>query len=475
VRATTVLLISYEFPPKGGTQAQSTAKMAKALADIGWSVDVLTVSDPPASIQDEPLLHEVAGSLRIHRAFSLEPTRIVQAVRRLRCAIRLAARQGKQGENPGVESPPPTGAAPQSGSRGYTSLPRWAIQGIQALFWPDEKVGWLPWAVAEGLRSARTRGGAPTFSSILAVGPSFTSYLVAERLAKRLGIPWVADLRDPLYGGYFFKPLTPIHVRLQRVFETRVVCGADHVLVVTQPMKDEILERHPALAHKITVVPNAFDPADFASPPPPPRPGFVVAYVGTFQATIKPDTFFDALVALRDGRQSAWQDLRVRLVGARDPDTREAIRVRGLEDVVECAGFVPHTDAVQEMRAADALLFVLGPEPASRGIQTSKLPEYLASQRPILALIPEGAAADALRRYGLAEIVPPDSVAGTVQALLRLHEARKDPRIRRPNMELVNEYDRRRQAAHVGEILLDLVRLYDARKGGREDLLPGVN
>jgi hypothetical protein len=66
------------------------------------------------------------------------------------------------------------------------------------------------------------------------------------------------------------------------------------------------------------------------------------------------------------------------------------------------------------MKDADALLLLI---PRAGGLGTSvlsgKLFEYLAAERPVLALVPpEGIAADLLRSTGFARIADPDDVAG---------------------------------------------------------------
>ena len=53
---------------------------------------------------------------------------------------------------------------------------------------------------------------------------------------------------------------------------------------------------------------------------------------------------------------------------------------------------------------------------------SGKVFEYLAAERPILALVPpEGAAADLIRETGAGVVVAPDDVDGMVAALSDLH------------------------------------------------------
>jgi glycosyltransferase involved in cell wall biosynthesis len=473
--------VSYEFPPKGGTQSQHVAALAGGLARRGWAVQVLTVADPPTFLLDAGLLADLPAGVVVHRAWSAEPTRALQWLRRR--GFRAPAKAGADAG--------PAGAEEGAGSRGYTALPRWAIRGVQAFFVPDEKIGWSPFAQA---LAGRVAARAP-FLAVVSVGPPFSSHAVARSIARRSAVPWLADLRDPIVGGYFFKPLTPINAWLLERFERGVVQGAAGLLAATGGIRDGIVARHPEAAGRVRVVPNGFDPAAFrramrragAGRPggsastsveaaatgdvaPVPHEGFVVAYVGTFQGTIRPDVFLAAVsrLALQDPA-GFGADVRVRFVGARDGETDAAVRVSGLEGVVERTGFVTHDEAIAAMLAADALLLVIGPEPEGLQILTSKLPEYFAAGRPVLALVPpDGAAAESVLRSGNGAVVRPDDVEGTVAALATLYADWRAGRRSTTSPAVVAEFDR--------EVLLDgldaqLCALVGSSSAGREQRL----
>jgi glycosyltransferase involved in cell wall biosynthesis len=428
-----LLFIAYEFPPKGGTQAQHAAKLAIALAEQGWDITAIAVADPPTALLDPGLEQETAEKVRIERAWSLEPTRLVQALRR---------RRGASSESTQASAPPVAPPGSSGGSeRGFSGMPRWAIRGVQALFVPDEKVGWTPYVIRLGERLHRE---AP-FDAIFATGPPFSAYRAARVLSKHLGIPYVADLRDPIVEGYFFKPLTAANDAAIRRFEKRTVDSAALVVVLIPQLRDAILSRVAAAPEKFFVYPNCFDPADFASPPPAAAEGFTVSYGGAFQATIRPDTFLAAVAQLRDSDPQFARDIRVRFVGPLDTETAEAIERTGTVDVVERTGFVTHAEAVAAMRSSAVNLLVLGPEEASKGIVTSKLPEYLAAERPILALVPsDGVAADMIRAASAGEIVQPLDVDGAAGALQRLHGAWTRGEMTTPDPTAVAAYDRDR-------------------------------
>jgi glycosyltransferase involved in cell wall biosynthesis len=182
-----------------------------------------------------------------------------------------------------------------------------------------------------------------------------------------------------------------------------------------------------------------------------------VSYVGTFQLAVRPDDLLAAVAILRKD-PVVGADLRVRFVAPLDPQTDQAIRRYGLGDAIERTGLVGHEEAVRQMLAADVLVLVLGPGAESAGILSGKLPEYLAAGRAVLAIVPEGVAADTIRRANAGEVVAPGDVEGIAAALRRLHAAWKSGALPRPDSTVVSEFDRSRNVARLDAALRGIVR-----------------
>lgn len=435
-----VLLVSYGFPPVSRVNSQGAAKQARGLAERGWEVHVLTVADPPTFLFDPSLAEDLPAGVIVHAAWSLEPTRVFQLLRRV------------SGREKAVRGPAETSAAAR---RNYTSLPQWAVTMFRSLFFPDEKIGWSPWAVGAAVRLHREL----RFDAVISTGPPYSDHVIGRRIARRTGVPWLAVLMDPVVGCYAFPPVTRLHGRLFRRLERAIAREASAIAIATRPWAQELVERNPGCRERVFLFPNSFEPGAFEGPPPAGHDGFLVAYVGTFQLSIRPDDLLDAAVSLKRDPGIAG-DLRVRLVSPLDPQTDEAVAARGLEDFVERTGLVEHAEAVAEMRGADVLVLILGPEPASKGILTGKLPEYLAAGRPVLAIAPEGVATATIRRAGAGDHAEPGDVAGVESVLRRFHADWRAGRVPGPDPAVVSEFDRSRTVARLGDAL-------DALREGR--------
>jgi len=470
-----LLFITYEFPPKGGPGVQRPLATARYLAEAGWDVTVLTVADPPTSLRDDALLAGLPEAVRVERAWSVEPTRVVQAVRRVGSRLgsgRMGAfvRRLRNGLASVPVSPDPSRAAEQEEcgaggiagggpasapvSRGYTRLSPGAIRAVQALFVPDEKYWWTPFAVRLGKRLHREAA----FDCILASGPPFTALGVARRLSRACGIPWVADLRDPITDGCFFRPLTPLHRSLMYAFERRVLRSAARVITVTEGMREAIGQRLPDVLAKVKTITNGFDQRVFAGPAPVSPADFELAYVGTFQRPISPEVLLTAFAEARTRNPAFSARARIAFIGARDAATDAAVAASGLADVVQRTGFVPHRQAIERMRAASVLLLFLGSGPENRLNLSGKLPEYLGADRPVLALVPpDGVAADVVRRSGAGWVLAPDDVEGTTAALLEAFAAWQTGTLPRPDPAVVASFERSRLVAETGQLLTAVV------------------
>lgn len=442
-----VLIITYEFPPKGGPGVQRCLKFAKFLPEQGWRPIILTISDPPAAVRDESLLAELPPEAMLFRSYSLEPTRAFLATKR------LIGRRRRDGEEVEMSQP----SQIEEGKRNLTGLPTWAIKGIQALFVPDEKIGWYPWAKREGRRIIDAHRPEVIMSS----GPPNTAHVIAAALKRETGIPYVADFRDPWVGNFFLKPPTPLHAWFNRRLERRVVEAADKVISISETMTEGFISCYAEEdASKFITLTNGYDLDDFPGPDELGRSGrrpFVLIYTGTFYGTITPEPLFAAVRGLIDSGAIDPGEFEIEIVGPAEADTGRLIDRFELDSIVQRPGFKPRADALRDLAAADCALLVLGPEPASTLILTTKIFEYLAARKPILALVPEGDAAKLIKEAGAGLVVHPRDIESIAAALMELIAGhRRGQPLVSYHDKVVERFDRRRLTARLATVFSDV-------------------
>ncbi len=289
--------------------------------------------------------------------------------------------------------------------------------------------------------------------------------LLALRLARASGLPWVADYRDlwtenPGYAAADWRRA------IDRRAEARWLRRAAGVVTVTPSWQQRLAGRLGARC-PVACIPNGYDEADFAGLPAPTGSAlagdvFRLVHTGTFYGPRDPGGLLDGLALYLRSAAPTARPLRLRLVGT--IGSRFAERLAQFETehpgVVELRAYAPHHEALAEMAAADALLLVVGAGGATAqsevvaGTLPGKIFEYLRAARPILLLGDEsGDAAQLLRRHGhgwVADETRPERIAAALQRMMQ-GEASV------PRTAGVAAFERRALAGQLAEVLRECV------------------
>ncbi len=410
-------MLAYYFPPLGGSGVQRVAKLVRYLPLFGWQPHVVTARPGRYLARDASLLDEVEGAgALIHRTPSLDPTRLGRGV----------AGAGALGD----------------GRRRLAG----AVTG--AFFVPDNKIGWLPFA----LRAARRAMQKEAFSVIFSSAPPYTSHLVAARLGRETGVPVVLDYRDAWLENPRHHYPTAWHRQRHDRQERAVLERAAAVTAINAPIAALLRARTPS-ATPVAVVPQGFDPADFHGPPAAPLPGKMrVVFTGMFYHAQRPDTFLDGLARALAAHPEMAGRVEAVFAGRVPAHFDALVARRGLESTVRFAGYLPHARSVALARSADLLWMTVGDVPGAHLISTSKLFEYVGTGRPILGLVPPGDAADALAAYGCGTTVHPDDAAGVARALWQRWQAWRVGETCAPDAAYQARHDRRQIAHQVAQL-----------------------
>lgn len=395
-----LLVVAYFFPPAGGAGVQRPLKFIKYLPRFGWECTVLTVADGCYFAEDPSLLADVPPSTRVVRTFSLE-------VERLRVLRTLRRRHS--------HTPPPDVVAGRRAGKRLSLLQRARKQ----LFVPDAQVGWVPFAI----RAAMTLCKQQHVDAVWTTSSPYSAHLIGFALKRWLGLPHIADFRDPwtenamdLIG----------HKPLQRRLEGAVVRQADRVVGVTPGIVNFLRDAYcPTTPDKFAVIPNGYDPADFSGVHrAPPAGPLRFVFTGAFYGKIEIGPFLLALSRFLQNTPAARRHVEVRLIGQFDRQTNlqylELVDRLGLGANVDRLGYVSHHMSVRALQNAHVLLL---PVFAGRGAahhMPGKIFEYLAANRPILALADRGVAADLITEARAGVVVHPADLSGMERALAAL-------------------------------------------------------
>jgi glycosyltransferase involved in cell wall biosynthesis len=381
----TILLVAQHSPPSSMSATRRTAGLTKYLARLGHRVVVLTSK---ASGEGE-----VEHAARTIRTGDLIASRINPRRRHFEALAK------------GSDSTYAAGVSPFA----LVAVPDLAL------------VGWLPYALPAALRALREERP----DCVITTSPPESAHLIGMALRRR-GVPWIADLRD----GWRYETTHPdwplgLQHRIDDALERAVVERADAVVTVTEPISADLRARHRVA---VETIPNGFDPDErvVASAADVGLPGdrHTVVHTGRMAVAGRdPGPFLTALRLVGERRPELAGRLDAVFAGPLTEDERQLLEAAN--GSARAVGTLPRDETLALQSAAGTLLLLTGR--GRRSEATAKLYEYLATDRPILVLGDESAAAEIVRETGRGDAVPADDPEAIAGALERIAERGPEP------------------------------------------------
>ena len=383
-----VLIISYYWPPTGGSGVQRWVKFAKYLPSEGWQPVIYTPENPEQLAVDESLAAEVPEAAEVVKTRIIEPYELYK---------KLLRRSGHSKE--AVEVNPVN-------AQNKSLLQKAAMWVRGNLFRPDPRCLWI----GPSVRFLKKYLSEHPVDLIVSTGPPQSMHMIGLRLSRETGLPWIADFRDPWTKIFYFKHLsmTPATERWHKKMEKKVLDEASAVVAVSPLVQQEFQAMTDTPVELIT---NGFDECDFSSEPCTQAYGgasqeFTITHTGLFAADGNPTVLWDVLAEKCHADEAFRKLLRIKLIGKTDDQILKALKDRGLEESLINMGYQTHSVAVDQQRQASVLILPLRKEPEYRAVLPGKLFEYLASQRPILGIgQPDGAMAMIVNETGTGTVI----------------------------------------------------------------------
>jgi len=407
-------MVAYHFPPLAGSSGiQRTLRFAQHLPHFGWQPLVLTAHPRAYERVSDDLMRDIPEDAVVQRAFALDTARHL------------------------------------------------AVGGryIGALARPDRWMTWRFDAVRQGMEMIRRYRPKVLWSTY----PIATAHTIGAELARRSGLPWVADFRDPMaQDGYPADPLT--WAAYQRIEEQALEQAAASTFT-TPGAAAEYRRRYPVAAHKVQVIENGYDEESFAAVAAAARRPLTEGAVTLLHSGIvypserDPTQLMLALRQLHDAGAITPQRLRLRFRAAVADDLLLSLATeQGIADYLDICPPIAYREALAEMLRADGLLIM---QAGNCNAQIpAKLYEYLRAARPVLCLTdPAGDTAGVLRAAGIDAIARLDDAADIALLLRRF--------LRQcgPSLGTLASTDAVRSASRQGRTE-QLARLLDAMAGG---------
>lgn len=426
------LVLTYEFPPAGGGGVQRVAKFCRFLPQNGWEPHVVTATLIPGRPTDDSLVSDVAGVAVRRTPHRHVATAVSRAIAPLKGAMKRGSGPGSGAEQPAA--PSADLAKPSLSSR----IARWVAT-------PDDAVLWKGPAV----RAAYAIGKAQQVDVVIASGPPYSVLVAGEKVAKLLGVPFVADMRDGWSTSPVLSLPTPLHRAFSKSLEKRVMRRTAAVTCATPAIAEEARSWG---AHGIEVLPNGFDDEDLPVHAPDASAPLHLAFMGKmFFGHSDPTTVFEAFAKL----SGVAADARLTIVGAWPEQVEQMAASLGIADRVTFQPYLPHREALELVASADVGLVIVADRPGAEGTTPGKLYEYLGIGLPVLFVGPSrGFAVELIGSTHSGVCVSPGDVDAIASAITAFTEhKRAGTPLAHTDADQVARYSRRGQAAMLADIL----------------------
>ena len=352
-----ILIISYYWPPAGGSGVQRWMYFAKYLKELGYEPIVITVDEKKASypVVDPSLLRETPR-IRILKTSTWEP---------LRWYSFLTSGDSQKG-------------IPQGEVKTLSLVEKVAAFIRGNYFIPDARKGWVRFA----LKEARKVLELEDVNHLITTGPPHSTHLAGIELKKQFKVNWWADFRDPWTDIFYNKFLyrTAKSISKDITLEKEVLKKADGILTTVAGKLLEQL-RFKVPQQKFLVIPNGYDDELIKSQKAAnKKKDFHIVYTGV----LTENQDYKPLLKVIN-KCSKFHKIHFSLAGNINSNIIQKINAALPNVKVEYLGYIAHSSAIALMKSADLLLnFIF--KGADNQMISGKLLEYIATEVPILSI-----------------------------------------------------------------------------------------
>ncbi|QLC65415.1 glycosyltransferase family 4 protein [Flavobacterium sp. LPB0248] len=358
-----LLIITYYFPPAGGPGVQRWLKFVKYLPEFDVQPIVYVPENPTYPIVDEDLVSEISDKVIVLKNKIWEPYQLASIF--------------SKNKTKKISS----GIFPQKKKQTFLDKTFLWVRGN--LFIPDARVFWVKPSVSYLEKYIQENN----IDAIVTSGPPHSLHLIGLELQQKLKVKWFADFRDPwtTIGYHKALRLSSYAEKKHKNLEHKVLNSADEIIVTSKTTKAEF----EAITNRpITIITNGYDIETVEKQTLDTK--FTLAHIGSFLSDRNPPFLWEVLVELLQEVSELKSHLEIKLIGAVSQEVLDAIQEHQLNDYLNLVGYVSHKEAVAHQRKSQVLLLIEINSEDTKSIIPGKLFEYMVSNRPIVAIGPQG-------------------------------------------------------------------------------------
>tara|TARA_B100000902_G_scaffold38873_1_gene46244 strand:+ start:1882 stop:3159 length:1278 start_codon:yes stop_codon:yes gene_type:complete len=392
-----ILIVSYYWPPSGGSGVQRWLKFSKYLPKYNWRPIIFTPENPHFKVEDKYLLKDVSSEIEVIKNPIWEPYSIKD----------IFFGNSSKSESAGVIS-------------NKDSIKNRIFNWIRGnIFIPDPKIFWINSSVKKISNIIEEKD----IRHIVTTGPPHSMHLIGLKLKKKFPeLNWIADFRDPwseldILDNFHLSYLARRkNIRLER----EVLKNADVVLTVSESWMADLKRLG---ANRVEMITNGYDIDDIKAVNNK-NDKFIVGHYGLINHLRNPTQLWAELNKLCEESMDFSNKLEIHLSGNVDKEVLNDIKSNLLlRDKIKMLGYLNHNQVIQAYNNTSLLLVLLFNSTSGIGNYPAKLFECLAVNRPIFTFGPAGSDTQKLfEKYHLDHYFVYDNILNLKQVVLDIFE-----------------------------------------------------
>jgi glycosyltransferase involved in cell wall biosynthesis len=397
-----ILIVTYYWPPSGGSGVQRWLKFVKYLPSFGWKPYVFTPENPSFETKDESLVKDIPPEAVVIRFPIWEPYSLFNKL---------------SGKKKNSETLVPGGSKLSL----FQKIATW-VRGN--FFIPDPRFFWVRPSVQFLNHYLKEN----QITTLITTGPPHSVHLIGLKLkAKNPSLKWLADFRDPWSEWGFLDSIRAgTFARwFHRKLEQNVLKSADEIITIT-PFYVKQFER--LSGRKVNLLTNGYDEEDFREFTLKRPDKFLVRHVGVVNEKCDPRPLMKAVANVCRESMELQESLVIEFVGSVHPAFQEFVFAdKVLSDITVFTPAVPHHDLMDIYASSAVLLLILTGYKDAAGYMPGKLFEYVATGLPILGVGPvDGDAAALLMETKSGRMIASEDEAEIKSTLWQLFSSWKE-------------------------------------------------
>ncbi|MBN09337.1 MAG: hypothetical protein CMC79_03060 [Flavobacteriaceae bacterium] len=354
-----ILIITYYWPPSGGSGVQRWVYFAKNLKELGYSPIILTINSKNASypILDDSFNEHVKDL----------PTYFVKSFSWVNLYSRIKSFKNKKDVIP-------QGEYKKSGLLDYFAG---FIRGN--FFIPDARVGWAEKSKKIALEIIKKN----KIRTLITTGPPHSTHLVGLYVKSKMEINWLADFRDPWGELFYLKSFHrfPFSINKDLSLESNVLLKADGILTTVSKNFHEKLQSKISVKQNFFKIYNGYDEKLFYNKKEISTKKFQLVFTGLLTNNHPYKSLLKSINKFKSINPKA--KIKIILSGEIAPEI-----LKEFNKIMETdyRGYLSHIDAINLMYQANLLINFLYIQQGKSTMLSGKTLEYMATCKPILMI-----------------------------------------------------------------------------------------